>query len=222
MSTEPNTPNSAVDADAVAKITATVMTQVMSQFAEVLAKLKEPSPKEKYEMEQIEKLRERFARERKELQATEAQTRAEKERAKAACSHKYVQNGKTSISVVHNQYGSGGAPCGICMQCNDWIAPCHYEAFPPTVGTREEREQFLADLVAQSVTVPGSIPTRKFTGAKELVTALGANALTNALTKSGYSIGTPTNSRVEFVIVPEHRDYKRVLEQERSNNSGMM
>jgi hypothetical protein len=110
-----------------ASVTAAV-TAIMSQFAPILASLKDPSPKEKREQEQIDRNIAQAKRLKEQGQEADKQNRTNLEKMRAACPH-IDQSRQEAIRLVHNQFD--GQPRGLCMKCGDWISPCHYSIDGP-------------------------------------------------------------------------------------------
>jgi len=127
---------------------------IMEKFLPALEKLSAPSPKEKEEMEAIEKFRERSAREKKMGALQDEENRRNLKIQQKACRH-LDGNERSSISLVHNFYDR--LPRGLCMKCRAFLEPRHYELLPPSVKTPAEAEKFVRELVKQGQ-ITGATP----------------------------------------------------------------
>jgi hypothetical protein len=153
---------------------------------EQIAKLKEPSAKEKLELETIEKFRERERRERAQSQLQDVDARANLLTKQRSCSHR-DGNEKSSISTVHNF--PDRQVRGICVQCQRLIQPKRYEVTSPSVafGSLENAKEYCSLLERE-----------------------------NGYPRDSVQIYTdPRTGYHSHMLLPADPDYPRVIEQEK-------
>lgn len=125
------------------------ISEVLANFLPMLEKLKQPSPKEQRELDEFDKLQERFKREKQQGFEQDAQNRINLELQQKNCSH-MDQNNRSALSLTHNY--PDRLPRGICVHCRVMIEPAHYILAVPGLDTEAKTNFYLGELAKQGIT----------------------------------------------------------------------